>query len=57
MMRDWISSEGEQDRKVEKYDCGIIDLTPQSNSVSFQIRGDQYRREFEFANIYLERIQ
>ena len=57
MMKDWISSEGEQDRKVEKYDCGIIDLTPQSNSVSFQIRGDQYRREFEFANIYLERIQ
>ena len=55
MLKDWISSEGEQDRKVEKYDCGEIDLTPQCNSVSFQIRGDQYRREFEFANIYLVR--
>lgn len=55
LMHDWMSSEGVNDRKVGRFYCGDIVLTPQSNSVSFQIRGKNYSSTFEFANIYLER--
>lgn len=57
MLHDWMSSEGVNDTKVPKFYCGDITLTSQCNSVSFQIRGKQYGSTFEFANIYLERIE
>ena len=56
MLSDWRSSKAETEKLVSRFYAGDIVLTPQTNSVSFQIRGNNYRSEFEFANIYLERI-
>ena len=56
MLSDWRSSKAQTEKLVSRFYAGDIVLTPQTNSVSFQIRGNNYRSEFEFANIYLERI-
>lgn len=56
----WRSSKigdgDERERLVPRFCAGEIELTPQTNSISFQIRGNNYRSQFEFANIYLEKI-
>ena len=56
MLSGWRSSKGEAEKLVPRFYAGDIVLTPQTNSVSFQIRGNGYKSEFEFANIYLEKI-
>lgn len=56
LLSEWRSSKGEDEKLVSRFYAGDIVLTPQTNSISFQIRGNNYRSEFEFANIYLEKI-
>ena len=56
MLSGWRSSKGDAEKLVPRFYAGDIVLTPQTNSVSFQIRGNGYKSEFEFANIYLEKI-
>ena len=56
LLSEWRSSKGEGEKLVSRFYAGDIVLTPQTNSISFQIRGNNYRSEFEFANIYLEKI-
>lgn len=56
LLSDWRSSKGAEEKLVPRFYVGDLVLTPQTNSISFQIRGNNYRQEFEFANIYLEKI-
>ncbi|MCF0176790.1 MAG: DUF2961 domain-containing protein [Bacteroidales bacterium] len=54
MIHDWDSTRGEH-KWVDHYYLGEMELTSQSNSVSFHFKGENYSKELEFAIIYLEK--
>jgi hypothetical protein len=57
LIRDWQSSKAEKEEHVAHCYLGDMVLTPQTNTLTFQIRGNDFKQKFEFANIYLEKIK
>lgn len=57
-LSDWKSSYGEKELLKERINIGDIELTKQTNSITFHIRkqGDQ-QTQFELERIYLERLE
>ena len=57
MIMDWRSSYAKERTWIDKMYCGEVDVTSQNNTLTFQLRGERYSKELEFANIYLERVK
>lgn len=53
----WISAKGDKEVHKDRVYIGDIDLTEQTNSVSFHIRNNQGGEQFELALIILERLK
>lgn len=56
-LSDWISTDHAEERLKEKVCIGEIELTKQTNSLSFDIRKDGSKDRFELDRIYLKRIK
>lgn len=57
MIMDWKSSWAERRTWVDKMYCGEVDVTSQSNTLTFRFIGERYTRELEFSIIYLELVE
>lgn len=56
-LSDWISAKGSDEQLKEKVKIGEIVLTPQTNSLSFDVQKDNEGDVFELERIYLKRIK
>ncbi|WP_280746043.1 MULTISPECIES: glycoside hydrolase family 172 protein [unclassified Parabacteroides] len=56
-LTDWNSTKASTEELKHKQYIGDIELTPQTNSLSFHIRKNRESDEFELDRIYLERIE
>jgi hypothetical protein len=54
---DWKSSWAPERQWVDKMYCGEVDVTSQSNTLTFRFKGDKYTKELEFSIIYLELVE
>jgi hypothetical protein len=57
MIMDWKSSWAPERQWVDKMYCGEVDVTSQSNTLTFRFKGDKYTKELEFSIIYLELVE
>jgi hypothetical protein len=53
MIMDWRSTYAEKRTWVDKMYCGDVEVTSQTNTLTFQFRGEKYTKELEFSIIYL----
>ena len=53
----WMSSMAPQYGWVDHVFLGEVDVTAQSNTLTFRFKGERYSREFEFAILYLEAVK
>ena len=57
MIMDWKSSWAPERQWIDKMYCGEVDVTSQSNTLTFRFKGERYTRELEFSIIYLELVE
>jgi len=55
-LTDWQNTFAQEEKKMERQELGIINITPQTNSLSFHVRKTDAGNKFFFDNIYLEKI-
>ena len=55
-LSEWQSAFASEEKKIDRQELGIINLTPQSNSISILIRKKDAREKFYFDNLFLEKI-
>ena len=55
-LTDWISTKSNKDSYRENIEIGEIHLTPQTNSITIQVRDNEDANKFELTLITLERI-
>lgn len=55
-LSEWIKTLGEKEQLKERIYINDIELTKQTNSVTFHVRGEKEGSQFELDRIYLERI-
>lgn len=54
MVMDWKSTWAPERRWIDKMYCCELDVTSQTNTLTFRFIGERYTKELEFAIIYLE---
>jgi len=55
-LTDWISTKNANENHKEKVAVGEIELTKQTNSISFHVRRNDKCKQFELERIFLEKI-
>ena len=56
-LADWKSAYATEEKKMDRQELGIINITPQTNSVSIQVRKKDGREKFYFDILFLEKVE
>ena len=55
-LTEWQNTFAQEEKKMDRQELGIINITPQTNSLSIHVRKTDAGSKFLFDNIYLEKI-
>ena len=56
-LADWKNAYAAEEKKVDREELGVINITPQTNSISIQVRKKDGREKFYFDILFLERVE
>ena len=56
-LTEWKSAYAPEEKKIDRQDLGVINITPQTNSLSVQVRKKDNREKFYFDILFLEKVE
>ena len=56
-LADWKNAYAAEEKKMDRQELGIINITPQTNSISIQVRKKDGREKFYFDILFLEKAE
>jgi len=55
-LTEWQNTFAQEEKKKDRQELGIINITPQTNSISIHVRKTEAGNKFHFDNLYLKKM-